>query len=93
MQLSVEHLNGQAVVKMVGEFDMGNKAELTRCLEQFDGPVVLDLSDVTFFDSSAVGVLVVQHRRLGGDLALRNPHRNVRRVLEVVGIGDWIEPG
>jgi anti-anti-sigma factor len=45
-------------------------------------------------DSSAIGVLVGTRNRLtgdGGTLRFRNPHDVPRRVLELTGLGDWID--
>ena len=55
---------------------------------------MLDLSGVTFLDSTGIGVLVRARNRLlaaGGELILRSPSGIVRDVLEIVGLGDWIE--
>ncbi len=51
--------------------------------------VVLDLSDVTFVDSFALGVLVDTHRRLraeGGGLIVANVDDRVLRVLRLSGL-------
>ena len=62
-------------------------------LSSLTGVVTVDLADVTFVDSSAIGVFVGAHKRLtadGGALQLRNPQDMPRRALEIVGLGDWI---
>ena len=50
--------------------------------------VVLDLSDVTFVDQSAMGVIIgarARLRRSGGDLRLAGLQPKVTRVIQLVG--------
>ncbi|MDT7536814.1 MAG: anti-sigma factor antagonist [Actinomycetota bacterium] len=50
--------------------------------------VVLDLSDVTFVDQSAMGVIIgarARLRRSGGDLRLAGLQPKVTRMIELVG--------
>ena len=93
-QFTVGHDDAGAVVTAVGQLDLAVKDELRDVLQPLTGDVVVDLSEVSFVDSSAIGVLVGAHRRLtenGGNLRLRNPQDMPRRVLEIVGLKDWIE--
>jgi anti-sigma B factor antagonist len=81
---------------MSGEFDMQNRDELAAVLSRANGSVILDMSDVTFFDSSAIGIVVAARNRLasvGGTLTVRNPQEPIRRVLEITGLADFIERG
>ena len=51
-----------------------------------DGDVVVDLTEVTFMDSTGLGVLANVYKRLGSNgrrLVVKSPTRKVRRVLEV----------
>lgn len=52
--------------------------------------LVLDLRQLTFMDSSGLGVLLGRLRRLqevGGRMALVRPAAHVRAVLELSGVG------
>ncbi len=52
-------------------------------------PVVIDLAEVGFIDSSGLGVLVQADRQLrafGGQLVLSGGSRAVRRVFELAGV-------
>ena len=49
--------------------------------------LVVDLSDVDFLDSTALGVLIEARAKLGADrLALASPQHEVRRTLQVSGL-------
>jgi len=53
-----------------------------------DGSVVIDLTDVTFIDSSGLRSLLSASRRAGersGAVVLRSPSASVRRLLEITG--------
>ena len=83
-----------SVVTPTGELDLAVKDALREVLQSLTGVVTVDLADVTFLDSSAIGVFVGAHKRLiasGGALRLRNPQDMPRTALEVVGLGDWID--
>jgi anti-anti-sigma factor len=85
---------GRTAVYLAGEFDLANRDELRRCLAALRGRVVADLADVSFLDSSTIGVLIGTQNRLsaaGGELRLRNPQALPRRALETVGLGPWID--
>ena len=54
-------------------------------------PVVVDLADVHFIDSSGVSLLVQAKQRIesqGGRFVLRRPAHRVKRVLEVSGLAE-----
>jgi anti-sigma B factor antagonist len=79
---------------VTGEIDMSTCAELAGAITPHLGAghtVVIDLSGVTFFDSSAIRVLIQSRdRALTADsvLAIRDPSDLVRRVLTVAGVLD-----
>jgi anti-sigma B factor antagonist len=93
-QFSVEDDTVGPIVIASGQLDMAVNDALRDVLAGLDGVVTVDLSNVTFIDSSAIGVFVGAQSRLtdaGGRLRLRNPQDLPRRVLEIVGFGEWIE--
>lgn len=78
------------VFSAAGELDLHVAPELQDRIEAAieDGArlVVLDLSEVTFIDSMALGVLLGaanQLRRSGGHLRLVVPSRELRRIFEI----------
>jgi anti-sigma B factor antagonist len=83
------------VVAVRGEIDVATAPELrNRLLEAAQAghnTVVVDLSEVSFLDSTALGVLVGSLKRLraaGGDLPLVVTGRSVTKVLEITGLAD-----
>lgn len=81
------------VVSVGGEVDIFTAPRFKQCLvELLDAGVrrlVVDLSDVTFIDSTALGVLIGGVRRVhsaGGAMTLVVVTRPVERVLGVTGL-------
>jgi anti-sigma B factor antagonist len=90
LQLRVAEQDGGVVVYVAGELDLSTHVELAGCLDQFHGPVIVDLADVTFADSDGIGVLALTHRRLkrhGAGLQLRAPRSSVSLTLSIAGLG------
>lgn len=82
-----------ATVSIRGELDVYTAPQLrTRLHELFDGGVseiTLDLADLSFIDSSGLGVIVGALKRLrerDGNLVLRAPSRSTSKVLEITGL-------
>ncbi|MFI5756440.1 STAS domain-containing protein [Streptomyces sp. NPDC051569] len=83
--------NGDAIVLAVsGDLDLENIAPLATALaeagETVTGPVVVDLSRVSFADSTTVNVLLQAHGTLGPRLRLAEPSAFVRRLFAVIGL-------
>jgi anti-sigma B factor antagonist len=79
------------VASLQGELDLYNAEELRHALRTAvdDGAkrIVIDLTDVEFVDSTALGVLLEARARLGpGSLKLARPRLETRRALEVSGL-------
>ena len=74
-----------------GELDAATGPELDIALLETRGPVVLDLSDITFMDSGGINALLRARALLGREdrtLSLAHPSAPVRRTLETAGIAD-----
>ena len=77
-----------------GELDASTSRGL---VEQLQGPpgslVVLDLSGLTFMDSSGIGTIHMARRlaiKNGGTLVVSRPQAMVERVLQLTGLDTWI---
>ena len=84
---------GIAVVAPFGEHDLATADAIRREIAaEPDRPVVVDLSGVSFIDSSVLGVLVEAQRMAaesGRGFAIvlgSTPPETVRRVLEITGL-------
>jgi anti-sigma B factor antagonist len=82
-----------ALVSISGELDLYVEQELRDAFAAADGlnssAVVVDLSGVSFMDSTVCGILVGEAKRLrrdGSDLFLVSHGNRASRVLEVAGI-------
>ncbi len=91
--VAVVEEGGRAVVAhLTGEIDLATCGRLRDAIEPHLGSrqrVTLDLSAVTFMDSSCLSILQHARTRLtddGGSLILRNPSRAARRILSVSGL-------
>ena len=80
------------VVRLQGEIDLYNtsalKEALAEALERGPRRLVVDLSGVTFIDSTGLGALVEAKQQLGGadGLALAAPGLEARRALQISGL-------
>jgi anti-sigma B factor antagonist len=92
--LSVRREGSAVVVVVGGELDLDTSPRLRHVLldlvrAQGNRSIVLDVAELTFIDSSALGVLVTVQRDLAamdGHLAVRSPSNAVRRVFEITGL-------
>lgn len=97
LHITVEPLPGQALrVRVAGEVTMENVGDLRKVLfravdDVRAKAVEVDLSLVTFIDSTGIGKLVAARGHAlsnGSDLWVVNPGPNVRRVLSLLGLLD-----
>ena len=84
---------GGTVVEASGELDIYTSPEFQRCLtnavERFGPRVIVDLTQVTFLDSSALGALIGaarQSARQVTELLLVCPPGSVSRVVAITGL-------
>jgi anti-sigma B factor antagonist len=93
LELTVADDDGETVVTAAGELDINTAPELreqlARLVNEGARQIVVDLTKVSFVDSTALSVLVSALKRLrqaGGDLELASPNPSVRRVFEITGL-------
>lgn len=89
--ISVEAGPGLTIVRLTGEVDAELRAEASESMALAlagDGPLLVDATATTFVDSSGIAFVMQLHRaatEAGIDVALRDPRRVLRDVLEIVG--------
>lgn len=84
----------ETVLTLSGEVDPGTAPLLQEHLERLAGEpditrVAVDLSQITFLDSSGIRAIIAGSEALrtgSTEVVLRAPNANVRRVLEVTGL-------
>jgi anti-sigma B factor antagonist len=87
----VERHNGAIVLRLAGELDLYNAEEVRGALAEAVASdpkrIVIDMSEVRFVDSTALGVLIEARSKLGrSDLLLAGPQLETRRTLQVSGL-------
>jgi anti-sigma B factor antagonist len=88
----VDSRDGAVVVSLAGELDLYNAEEVRGALlDACSGEprtLVVDLAEVRFIDSTALGVLIEARSRMSdrGGFRLASPGLETRRALEVSGL-------
>jgi anti-sigma B factor antagonist len=96
LEVSVEPVGDTVVLRLVGHLDISTTATLWSCLDALDprfGEVELDLSRMSFLDSTGLGQLINARRRFADEgrvLVLRHPSDHARFVFDLTGLGDLI---
>ena len=90
-ELRIYQLAGCIVVHPAGEIDLSNSDALRCYLDDLvdGGHVVLDLSGLSFVDSTALGALITVRRRAAGrgtSLHLAGAYGTALRVLQITGL-------
>jgi anti-sigma B factor antagonist len=88
----IDRLGGGVVVRLVGELDLYNahqvREALLECSSENPARLVVDLGEVQFVDSTALGVFVEARSRMEDKqtFLLAAPGLETRRALEVSGL-------
>ncbi|RAJ38383.1 anti-sigma B factor antagonist [Kitasatospora sp. SolWspMP-SS2h] len=89
----LQHPSGVDVLRADGELDQHTAPELTRLVEEAtfgpDNPVVIDLSGLTYCDSTGITTFVVAYnlaRDTGAPFVLVGPNSDLMRVFRIVGL-------
>lgn len=91
-QVDLEHSERSVLLRLQGELDMATarelRAVLVRAMSGDATAVALDLSDLTFVDSTGIAVLLAANRRARTErraFSLHHPRRMVRKALHLTG--------
>jgi anti-anti-sigma factor len=91
--ITVRNLPDLHIVTLHGELDVASADGLSNSLVELAGST-LDLSGLTFMDSSGIGAVVMARNRIKakalGDLVLTRPSAIVHKALDIVGLSAWI---
>lgn len=94
LRISVEHTRDAVLVRLAGELDEHSAAQFRETVEhELDesgsSNLLLDLSEVSFIDSSGLGALLGRYKRVSqaeGKMAITGASTQVRRILELSGV-------
>ncbi|MFI5681754.1 STAS domain-containing protein [Streptomyces cellulosae] len=97
LSIEITSVDGIQVVALRGEIDHAVTNELTEALLSYGSvrqpQTVVDLSGVTFMDSSGINVLITAHQDMSdaqGWLRIAGAQSPVLRVLQLVGLDQVI---
>jgi anti-anti-sigma factor len=90
-------IDGEPVVRLRGELDLSTAPELARVLDALlEGEVAdvaLDISGLSFIDSSGISALITAQQDLhkrGRRLSVRSPRPTAVKVFEIAGLMDFL---
>jgi len=99
LTVSIERTESAVIVEVAGEVDLSTAPRLKEVLDEVapvSGAVIVDLTGVSFMDSSGLNVLLQRREQLLGDhsgatvrLIVTQP--SLRRLFEVTGLNDVFE--
>jgi anti-anti-sigma factor len=76
---------------LIGELDMATVAQLKTAFETVsgNGPVTLDLAELTFIDSTGLHAIMefARSKNGSGPVLLASPSATAKRAIEVAGLG------
>ena len=89
-----ENQDGEfAILDLEGRFDFGARRDFKDAVDRVQNSgsryIILNLQDIAFVDSSALGLLVVAHQNLKlkeGRIGLVNPQPYVRQILDLANV-------
>lgn len=95
MKINTAYQAGRLTVSLVGELD---HHEARKAMESIDEAmdasmpreIILDMSELSFMDSSGIAVILKMNRKLGltnGRMLINCPQAQPMKVLEASGIG------
>jgi anti-sigma B factor antagonist len=94
LRIEVANTTSPTTVALTGEIDLLTATRVRETLMSIassgETRVVVDMTHVTFMDSTGLSALVgplKRFRAMGGAIALRSPTPGVRKVLEITGLG------
>jgi len=94
MNITIKSQKNIAVAEISGEIDHHSAKELRTELDSYiitfqPELLIIDLSDVSFMDSSGVGLIIGRQkliRQFGGNTEVKNPRPHIKRLLQLAGV-------
>lgn len=94
MFLDFDYNEDKLIIRLSGELDHHSAEEVRtkvddRIEKNSSGKVIMDFSNVTFMDSSGIGVVIGRYKKVSmkkGALCIVNAKESVKRVFELSGL-------
>ena len=93
LRIEVADTTSPTTVVLTGEIDLSTARRVREALiaisNSGETSVVVDMTNVTFVDSTGLSALVgplKRFRSMNGEIVLRSPTKGVRKVLEISGL-------
>lgn len=93
LRIEVADTTSPTTLVLSGEIDIATSGRVREALiaisSSGENKVVVDMTNVTFMDSTGLAALVgplKRFRTLNGEIVLRSPSRGVQKVLEISGL-------
>lgn len=94
MQIDYDMQASELLVRLAGEIDHHNTVRMrseidTALYSHTPHTLILDFRNVTFMDSSGIGLIMGRYKilkPLGGEMILRQPPAHIARVLRLAGM-------
>lgn len=95
MSISVKHLDSEneVVINVAGRFDFSAHQDFRSAYENLDHQpqrYAIDMSEATYLDSSALGMLLLLRDHAGGDnsqIIIKNCNEDVKKILVISNFG------
>jgi len=83
-------------LRLSGEIDLGNSPDLQSALEaaiQQEGPILIDVHELTFIDSTGIHVLVEAAKALQnhGCLVIHGEQKQLSKILDLIGVDAMVK--
>ncbi|WP_113699224.1 STAS domain-containing protein [Nonomuraea lactucae] len=98
LTVTIDRRADSTIIGVCGEVDATSRAQLTAALEEgrrLGVPIIMDLSAMTFLDSSGLNLLLRAHNQAatkGRQFHLAALHPRPHRLLEIVGLLPLLQP-
>jgi len=94
-QIKVNSAKGIATITLGGKFDFSSHKEFKTAYSPLlqdaeTRTILIDLANVTYVDSSALGVLMLLNEHVaevGKSISLIRPNQKVRQILDIANMG------
>ena len=94
MRVLVKKIDGRIYFRLIGELDERSSHDIREKMDRIldnesYSSIVLDMKELTFMDSTGIGVIIGRYKRLkplGKDIYVMSPSRQVDKIMNTTGL-------